>query len=372
VRKDAGDRNIIRRFRGSVDFIERYDIDGNISSVGFPALAITGRANNVYILAGTSGELTINLEGKAVGRTSGFVRGGIVFVEFSLENQRIPYRCTPEGEITIETAAIVPGHTTHDSSSMNPVGSDIGVTIGTSVDGSANPRFLIEQISFTVGGGGIQVSVSRGPVGVGGPTIGGSGSESTSLAIRFTFQVIGQRPASPAAAPPASATATAGATASAGATITGATAARVAVPPPHSIYFVPEAQTEGNEGELVRWAASLPEAAKDAIRTGRLTTTVMGYASTTGTDRANFERYSRLRAEWVRRVLAPALGVSVNALHVGWAGSYTAPPADRSRPGGVPNPHERRADIIFAETAPMTPVSVTAGSSASSRATAGP
>jgi hypothetical protein len=63
---------------------------------------------------------------------------------------------------------------------------------------------------------------------------------------------------------------------------------------------------------------------------------------------------------------APA-GVDVNQLHVGWRGAYTAPPVDRSHPGGVPNPHERRADIMFAETAPMTPVSVSAGSSATAR-----
>jgi hypothetical protein len=95
----------------------------------------------------------------------------------------------------------------------------------------------------------------------------------------------------------------------------------------------------------------------------------MGYASTTGTDRANFDHYSRLRAQWVQRMLARALGVAVEALHVGWSGSYTAPEPDRSRPSGVPNPHERRADIIFAETAPMTPTSVTSGASAAAGVT---
>lgn len=368
---EAADRNVIRRFRGSVDFITRYDIDGSISSVGFPPMAITSRDTNVNLLAGTSGELTISFECRAIGRTSGFIKGGIVFVEFSLAKQKIPYRITPDGQLTVETAAISPGHTTHDSSTMgNPFGSSIGVSIGTSVDSSPSPRFVIEQIGFVVGGGGIQVGISRGPVSVGGPTIGGSGSEATSLALRFNFNVVGAQPPAPAPSPTTSATAAAAATAVS--IVTGATPAPVAAPPPHPIYFVPEGQTEGDRGELVRWAQSLPAATKDAIRTGRLTTTVMGYASTTGSDRANFEHYSRRRAEWVRSILAPALGVEVSMLRVGWAGSDTAPLPDRSRQGGVPNPHERRADIIFTETAPMTPFSVTAGSSAGSSATARP
>jgi len=370
VRKEARGGNMIQRFAGKVDFIKRYEIEGDISG-GLFATPIIGVANNAYILAGSSGKLTINLKGKAIGETSGFIKGGIVGLSFSLDDQKIPYKCTPEGELTIETAAISPGHTTYDSSQLtNPVGSDIGVSIGTSVDAASSPKFLIEQLSFAVGGGGIQVSVSKGPVSVGGPTLGGSGSETTSLPIRFNFQIIGQRPASKPAAPPTSTTATAGASASASATITGAAPATVPVPSPHSIYFANEEQTVGDEGELVRWAASLPTATQGAIRTGRLTTTAIGYASTTGTDRANFEGYSRLRAEWVRGVLAHALGVDVKTLHVGWRGSYTAPPADRSHPGGVANPHERRVDISFAETAPMTPVSVTAASSASSSATA--
>ena len=370
AKKNTGDSSIIQRFSGSADFMRDYQITGGISGRGLIPMPITGLVNTAYILAGSTGEMTVNLECKAVGVTSGFIKGGMVFVSFSLEGQRIPYRCTPQGEITIETAAIVPGHTSYDSSSMNPVGSDIGVAIAASVDASTNPSFLMEQISFTAGGGGIQVSVSKGPVSVGGPTLGGGGSESTSVPIRFNFQVFGQRPAQPAPAPATSATATTGANASASATITGAVPARVTVPSPHSIYFAHEAQTEGDTGELVRWAHSLPQETQDAIRTGRLTTTVVGYASTTGTDRLNWAVYSRQRAQWVRSVLAPALGVTVEALHVGWEGSYTAPPEDQSHPGGVANPHERRADITFAETTPMTPTTATASGSASSSATA--
>jgi outer membrane protein OmpA-like peptidoglycan-associated protein len=119
------------------------------------------------------------------------------------------------------------------------------------------------------------------------------------------------------------------------------------------------------------WAAALPRDTQDAIRTGRLRATVIGYASTTGTDRSNFERYSRQRAEWVQTILARALAVRPEALNVGWRGSYTAPPEDQNRLGGVPDRHERRVDIEFAETAPSTTVSVTAGGSAVASATSG-
>lgn len=366
VRSDAGSSNTIRRFKGSADFIRDYEITGDIGSGSWAAAPITGLTSAAYIVAGTSGDLTINIDGNARGRTSGFIKGGMVFLTFSLEKQKIPFKCTPEGEITLESAAISRGHTTYDSTNMmNPFGSDIGVAIATSVDGSSSPKFLTVEISFAVGGGGITVSTG-GPVGIGGPTLGGGGSESTSVPLRFNLTVLGGRKAAATPSGPASTTATA--TASASSTVTSAAPAHVTVPPPHSIYFSNEAQTHGNEGDLVRWAASLPLETKDAIRTGRLTTTVTGYASTTGTDKANFDTYSARRAEWVRGVLAHALGVNANALHVGWVGSYTAPPEDRSHPGGVANPKERRADISFAETAPTTSTTVTSTSSASSHA----
>jgi outer membrane protein OmpA-like peptidoglycan-associated protein len=102
-----------------------------------------------------------------------------------------------------------------------------------------------------------------------------------------------------------------------------------------------------------------------------LTITVLGYASTTGTERANRDYYSQKRAEWAKAVLARALAVPENTVRLGARGSYTAPESERKQPGGVPDPNERRVEIIFAETAPTTPVSATATSTASATATTG-
>jgi uncharacterized protein DUF4157 len=357
--------NVIRRYTGEFPWRgpSRFEINGTISGGGSTA-ALVGTITTLMINANSSGELRLNLSGEYMGMagsglTRSFARG-----EFRLDGQKFPFRCTPEGVLTIESAAIVPGSPTNDPSHMNPFGigeSEIGVSFVASSDGST---FVMETVTFTSGGSGTSVSV--GPVGI--PVAGGA-TNSHSVGMRINLVVIGAHPA-PAPAPPTSATATA--TAGATATVTGAAPARVVVPPPHSIYFVNETQTQGDRGELVQWAASLPPATQDAIRTGRLTTTVIGYASTTGTDQVNFEFYSRQRAEWVRGVLAAALGVSPQSLHVGWRGSYTASPKDRSHPGGVPSASERRTDILFAETAPTTAVTTSATGSAKAGATVGP
>jgi len=151
--------------------------------------------------------------------------------------------------------------------------------------------------------------------------------------------------------------------ASASASVSVPAPAPVTVPPRHSIYFANEKQTTGDAAELVAWAASLPESVQSAIRSKRLSVTVLGFASTTGDAETNFEVYSAQRAAWVRRVLAPALGMAVGELHVGHRGEYTAPPADQTRKG-VANPKERRADIIFEETNPMTTATATSNASA--------
>ena len=80
--------------------------------------------------------------------------------------------------------------------------------------------------------------------------------------------------------------------------------------------------------------------------------TVLGYASTTGAEKLNFDYYARQRAEWVRGILADTLGVAPATIHVASRGSYTAPASEQTHPG-VPDPHERRAEIVFEETATM-------------------
>ena len=243
-------------------------------------------------MAGTSGEITLSLYGKYAGMAGSGLTKSVAIGDFGLSGQKFPFRCTPQGVLTIDTSAIVPGSATNDPSHMNPFGigeSEIGMQFGTSSDGST---FVMETITFTSGGSGVSVGI----YGVGIPVAGG-GTNSHSVGMRINIKVIGGQVA-PAPAKPASTTADASAGATA--TVTGAVPAHVAVPSPHSILFEKEGQTKSDQGDLVRWAASLSPDAQSAIRTGRLTVTVLGYASTTGAEKLNFDYYARQRAEWVR------------------------------------------------------------------------
>jgi outer membrane protein OmpA-like peptidoglycan-associated protein len=254
------------------------------------------------------------------------------------------YRCTPEGTLTVN--ATPRAHTQNqDPSGRDVFRQPIAIGWSANTDGSSE---VSESLIFSRGAGS-NPGVGVGPVSVNVP-LSGNTANAFQVLPRLHLNVTGARAAAPAPAPSATATATA--------SVTVPMPARVTVPPPHTIYFADEAQTTGDAGELTRWASGLPSDAQDAIRDGRLSVTAIGYASTTGTPERNFDVYSRERAEWVRGVLEPALGMARGSLHVGWRGSYTAPPADRSRPGGVANPRERRVDITFAETAPTTPSTV--------------
>jgi hypothetical protein len=341
----------------------QFEINGRVMGGGGFAY-ITSTTATLNIMAGTSGKIILLLSGDYAAPAGSGITRSIAMGDFTL-HQEFEYRCTPEGVLTIDTAAIVPGSATNDPSHSNPFGigeSEIGMSfVGTS-DGS---KFVMETVTFTSGGSGTSVSV--GPVGV---PVGGGTTSTHSVGIRVNLNVIGARPAPPTPTP--ATTATTEAAAQASATITLPTGVRVAVPPPHPIYFANEAQTTGDAGEVVRWATSLSSDLQAAVRTGRVRVTVLGYASTTGPASRNFNHYSRLRSLWVRNVLAPALGVRPSALNVGWRGSYTAPPADRSRPGGVPSPRERRADIILEEVAPTTSTTVTTSASARAGARVSP
>ena len=221
----------------------------------------------------------------------------------------------------------------------------------------------METINFTSGGSGASVSV--GPVGLN--TAGGT-TNTYAVGIRINLHVVGARPTAPTPTPsPPSATASASASASASVSVP--RPAPVAVPPTHPVYFHDEGQTVGDEGELVRWAAALAATPTGAaIRTHRLRVTVVGRASTTGTEAANLAHYAHDRSDWVRRVLARTLAIPVDDIGSGNLGSYTAPPADHVA-GGVANPLERRADILFDEASPTTSATTSASSTASASAT---
>jgi hypothetical protein len=224
--------------------------------------------------------------------------------------------------------------------------------IGVAMSPATGASEVSTALTIAQGAGGAG-SVSVGPVGVPDPTQR-TASEALTIPLRLQLNVTGGRePETPHAE------ATAEASAEASASVTVAVPERPPVPATETVYFAEEGRTEGDEGELVRRLFALPPAAQSAIRSGRLQVTAMGFASTTGTEARNRSVYSLRRAQWAQRIIARTFGIAPEAVHVAALGADTAPAADRAEPGGVPNPHERRVEIHFEETAPTTTVTTT-------------
>jgi len=255
------------------------------------------------------------------------------------------YRCSAEGVLTVNPTPRQ--HTPHHAPGITHViRSPIAMGWGANTDGSTE---VAELLTFNTGGGS-NPSVGYAGIGVNIP-LAPATMESFQILPRLALRVTGARAPAPPPQPRADAHAEAH--------VSLPMPKPVVVPPPFSITFANEAQIEGDAGPLVRWAAALPAEAQDAIRDGRLVVTAIGHASTTGAAKKNFEHYSRRRAEWVRSVMEPALGMAAGSLKIGWRGEYTANDAD-----GVANQAERRVDITFAESHPTTPTSVRVGADA--------
>jgi hypothetical protein len=267
------------------------------------------------------------------------------------------YTCTAEGALTLRVES--------STSSNEPVGRTLirnqpVVQVGSTADGSSC------ETPITISrGGASNPSVSVGPVGVGVPVGPTSTGAFQPRSPHLQLNVTGVHAPAPAPQPSASATASATADASASATATARVnmpvPTAVPIPAPHSIFFEHEGGMAGNRGDLVNWVQGLPDNVQAAIRTGRLQVTVIGFASTTGGEDANMDRFAAGRAAWVRRTLAQALGVPAARLQVGSRGEYTAPAAERAAPGGVADAHERRAEILCEPMNPTTMMTVEGG-----------
>jgi hypothetical protein len=343
----------------------QFEINGTISGGGSTA-AITDTINTMTIRAGTRGDLILELSGKYIGAAGSGLTRSIASGEFRLAGQKFPFKCTPQGALTIEKDAIVPGSPTNDPSHMSPFGigeSEIGLSFAPSSDGST---FVFETVTFVSGGSG--ASVSLGPVGV--PVAGGT-TNAHSVGLRINLKVVGA--AQGQVTPPGSANPTATAQAETTSVVIMGTPPSATSRKLGEIFFKNEGDITTDPKLLHDIVASLSPDTKRDIRMGHSQVTVNGHASTTGSERLNLERYSKGRAQWAQKQIAPFLSVGAEQIHIGWEGSLSAPPEEQSKvhPGGVPDMHERRVEILLDETTPAKPGAVIVHGSGSATATGG-
>uniref|UniRef100_A0A7C3PBY7 DUF4157 domain-containing protein n=1 Tax=Oscillatoriales cyanobacterium SpSt-418 TaxID=2282169 RepID=A0A7C3PBY7_9CYAN len=121
---------------------------------------------------------------------------------------------------------------------------------------------------------------------------------------------------------------------------------------PDVTFRVGSAQLEdGQEGIIARWFQTLPESAQDAVRNGRRTISISGYASTTGR-RGRNRNLSEQRARVVERILRGHAGSNAS-LNIFYFGEDNATTPDERE-----DPQWRRATVVAqapSRTGPQLP-----------------
>jgi hypothetical protein len=124
-----------------------YTVEGRVIGGGGSA-PITSDTVTLDVDAGTSGAITLEVHGEYFGMVGGNVLTRSVARGTYRVTQAFPYRCTPEGGLTIDTAAIVRGSATNDPHPTKAFGileTELGMSFDATSDGSS---FLLETITF--------------------------------------------------------------------------------------------------------------------------------------------------------------------------------------------------------------------------------